>query len=163
MTLSLLRPKFEKTVAMPPASARDHVAAGVDRTGRRVVGDIYSDYVELRVPREDEHFWSPQLKLVFYPGDDGGTRIDGRFGPNPNLWTLFLAAYVFSALIAGAGGLIGLSQWMLDQTATGFWMGIVGTVGFAVVFVVSRIGQYLASDQMDRLRAFVDERFDAAG
>jgi uncharacterized membrane protein (DUF485 family) len=156
----LLRPRFELVVDLSAGQARERLAEGLGEVDEGVIGDVYSDHVELNIPTDERHFWSPQLKLVFYEEPEGRALVDGRFGPNPNLWTLFLAAYVFFLMIGFAGLMIGTSQWGLGQTPTGLSLLLVGGIGFVGVFVISRIGQRLADEQMDRLGRFVRHRFE---
>ena len=158
----LLRPRFQLVVDLPASEARERIGEGLAGAGEDVIGDVYSDHIELNIPTEDRHFWSPQLKLVFYEESEGRALVDGRFGPNPNLWTLFLAAYVFFLMIGFAGLMIGTSQWGLGQTPSGLYLSLVGGVGFFGVFVISRIGQRLAAEQMDLLGRFVRQRFSEA-
>lgn len=48
------------------------------------------DHVFIKIPKEKQHFWSPQLHLEIMEVDDNHSRLFGLFGPNPTVWTMFM-------------------------------------------------------------------------
>jgi hypothetical protein len=158
MKIPLLRPKIERTTEDDVETIRTRLEYALDETSLPIVGDVFSDHAEFRFVPAEVHFWSPQLKLVF-DGRDDRTRIHGRVGPQPNVWTLFLAGYAFCAIIVFAGFMIGSSQWLIGQPATGLWFAAAGMVVALVEYLVGLSGRRLGADQTAQLRAFVDRVF----
>jgi len=156
MARLLLRPKIERTTNRSIDDVRRVFERSLEETERPVVGDVFSDHAELRIPPSDLHFWSPQLKLVF-DDRDGVTRIHGRIGPQSNVWTLFLAGYAFCAILAFIGLMFGSSQWLIGQSPTGLWLTAASGVVALIEYVAGLVGRRLGSDQTQRLRNFVDE------
>lgn len=155
MSFPLLRPKLERKTSLSLDEVRQQIKETIRQTDLPVAGDVFSDHAEIRIVPSRSHFWSPQLKLVF---EDRGeqTSIQGRIGPRPNVWTLFLAGYAFCVIIAFVGLMIGSSQWLIDQTPTGLWL--VAASGFIALieYAIGLIGRRLGADQTDLLREFVD-------
>lgn len=74
----------------------------------------------------DNHIWlsigvlkrekySPQLHLELEKMEDGNTAINGLFGPDPVLWTMFIFLHFVVAGIFIIFGLIAYSKWYLHQ------------------------------------------------
>lgn len=156
MARLLLRPKIERTTDQSVDDVRRLLERSLEETDRSIVGDVFSDHAELRIPPSDLHFWSPQLKLVF-DDRDGVTRIHGRIGPQSNVWTLFLAGYAFCAILAFIGFMFGSSQWLIGQSPTGLWLTAASGVVAVIEYVAGLVGRRLGSDQTERLRSFIDD------
>ena len=78
---------------------------------------------------------------------DGKTSIEGIYGPNANVWSLFLYGYLITGTLAVFAACIGLVQVMLDHTPWGLW--VLGLMLAAVVtlYVVAQFGQKLGVQQ----------------
>ena len=156
-----LRPRFEVNVSVDPDRALERFRDVLRDPAVRCVGDVHSDHVDLGIPSDRQHFWSPFLKIVVRQEEDGA-RLEGHFGPNSNVWTMFLGIYAFFGFSGLAAVVVGFSQWTLGQTPTGFWAGGACAVLYGVAYGVALFGQYLASDQMDHLSDVVHRAFDDA-
>jgi hypothetical protein len=182
-----MRPRFRKPVAL----SRDEVMARfvdcVESGGCPYVTRLYEHQIELTVPDERQHFWSPYLNLlVVRDADSSGaesspsesspseassgessssesSQLDGRFGPNVGVWTMFVAVYAVLGISGAVGLMMGLSQWQIGQEPSGIWIaaGCLGAI--VVVYGIALIGQRLAAPQMSELRAYVEETIGADG
>jgi hypothetical protein len=122
--------------------------------------ELYENQVEFSVLESDRHFWSPFLNLLVEQVGDDGTCLRGKYGPNVNVWSMFLAAYAATGL-AGTGGLIiGLSQYQLGQSATGLLLAAACGLAAIVIYGIGRIGRSLAHPQMIVFHEFLEELFD---
>lgn len=121
-----------------------------------VNGLITHTRIELHTRREHQHLWSPQLAVDLKAGHDGQTRLEGRFSPHPNVWTMYVAlsaACGFAGLLSGAYGYV---QWIMDQSPW-FLIGIpLSALAFSTLYVFSQLGQSLGHDQMDELISFLE-------
>lgn len=151
-----LRPRFELRVRLSPSQAQQRF----DRRGNTVPFDIYLDdgQVEMTVPRRQRHFWSPYLKLRIRR-DGEATALRGKFGPNINVWSMFLAAYAVLFLTGTAGLLTAVSQWIIDQPPTGLLLTAGCVVLSLLVWVAGQIGRRWAYAQMVAIHRFVHETF----
>ena len=57
------------------------------------------DHVFIKIPKEKQHFWSPQLHLEIMEVDDNHSRLFGLFGPNPTVWTMFMFFHFVVAIL----------------------------------------------------------------
>jgi hypothetical protein len=84
---------------------------------------IEPDY---KVKLQDNHIWlsigilkrekySPQLHVELEEMEDGKTAINGLFGPDPVLWTLFMFLHFIVAGLFIIFSLITYSKWKLNQ------------------------------------------------
>ena len=130
--------------------------------------------VECRPHRRDAHLWSPYLKLLIHPLDPEDTnrlleeelhsqdpnseehsdpehqavRLEGSFGPNPSLWTFFMALYAISIVTGTMALLATFSQWQLNQPLIALWGVAFALILALLVWLASQLGQRFAQEQM---------------
>ncbi len=165
MSRPRMRPRFRVPVEGDVEAARARLRQALATEDCAVRGSRIGQRFELTVPEVDQHYWSPHLSVILEEDDDGRAFAEGRFGPHPHVWTMFMAIYAVVTFLGIAAAVYGVSQWTLGQSPSGFW-GIPGAalIG-AVVYLSAFYGQGLGSDQMYALRSFVDGALhaDAAG
>lgn len=152
-----LRPRFRLQVRLPADEVVDRFA-DVDTTDGPFELYVEDRQAELTVSADDRHFWSPYLKLRIDP-EDGETELRGTFGPNINVWSMFVAAYAVSALVGTTGLFVAFSQVWIDQSPTGLGLTALSVVATLLVWVAGQIGQRLAYDQMIALHLLVHHQF----
>lgn len=108
---------------------------------------IFPDYLTLVIPDEEQHFWSPQLNLSIAPTDRGGTSVTGTYGPNTNVWSMFLYGYLTGFCLAGVSTVFAISKWIVSGWTVGFYI-----MGFFMalllgLYITAQIGQKLAAQQ----------------
>ncbi len=153
-----MRPRFRRRLDLSPDEVMQRLRDCKEAGDCPYVTHFHEHQVELTIPKERHHFWSPYLNLLIEDGE-GVAHLDGRFGPNVGVWTMFLAAYTVLGIAAAVGVMIGLSQWSLDQPLTGFVVAGVCLAAIAVVYGIAMVGQRLASPQMSEIRAFIEGTF----
>lgn len=153
-----MRPRFRMTVELTPDEVVEELRACVDAKNCPFVTRFHQHQVEITIPESDQHFWSPYLNLLIDP-DDSGALIDGRFGPNVSVWTMFVAAYAILSLIGSVGLIMGFSQLSLGESPGGLWVAAICLVLIAAVYGLALVGQNLAKPQMNRIREFVETTF----
>ncbi len=153
-----MRPRFRRRVTLSPDEVMERFEECLNSADCPYVTQFHEHQVEITVPDKDQHFWSPYLNLLVEP-DDSGAELDGRFGPNISVWTMFVAAYAVLGISGGVGLMMGFSQMSLGQPTTGFGVALGCLVAIAAVYGIAMIGQRLAGPQMDEIRSFVEQRF----
>ena len=68
-----------------------------------------------------------------------------------------MAIYLVTACLIFAASIWGYVQWFLGDTPWALLFIPIGLVGIVVLHVASLIGQSLSADQMEQLRARLDE------
>jgi hypothetical protein len=130
----------------------------LEKEGAFCKGHSTQTHVEIRIPKEHQHYWSPYLQVDVVAAEEGtGSLIKGVYGPRPAVWTLFIFGYAIIIFFSFVGGMYGLTQWGLDMPATGFLAIPVGVVLFLALFMIAQGGQRIGRDQVQVLDDFFHE------
>jgi hypothetical protein len=116
------------------------------------------DHVFIKIPKEKQHFWSPQLHLEINKDDtkDSTSTIYGLFGPNPTVWTMFM---FFHFVVAGL--FIGFGIWAYVDWSLGndYAIQLFGTLFMIVIWFAlyfgGRLGKKTGMSQMHELHHFM--------
>ena len=122
-------------------------------------GGVYGSHAVLHVPAADERVWSPFLSLDFR-WDAGQTHVQGRYGPKPSVWSLFVAGYILWACVGFFALVFGWSQWWIGQSPWAFAGLPVAALGALLVHGLAPYGQRRGQAQMTALRRFLDDTLD---
>ena len=165
------RPGFDHTVEAPPDAVMGAVARLIEDDGAHVTGRFVHGHMQLTVPEQERHFWSPWLHLEVEPhrseadraGEPERSYVRGFFTPHPSLWTWFMLTYVALGTLAFFSGMWGVIQWQLDKPPDVLWVTLATGLAAAGLFWFSRIGRRLAADQMDILHDEVESALSSYG
>jgi hypothetical protein len=124
-----------------------------------IVAVFVPDRVELVPHPSTTHFWSPQLMLQLEEREDG-THIQGRFGPHPPVWTMYVAIHAIGAFGTLGAGIFGLSQYLVGEPPWALWVLPLSPLLAALVWALAFVGQNLGAEQMYVLRRFLDDSLD---
>ena len=156
----IFRPRIRERISLGPDEAIRKLETSLDATDLPVVGMVSGrlHHAELRVRREERHFWSPCLGLQL-EARGTGSDLHGQIGPHPSLWVFFAFVYITSMSAACFGLIFGLVQWSLDMSPWALWVVPVAIVICGVLLGVSRAGQKLADAQMVMMNQFLLSQF----
>ncbi len=156
-----VRPKVELVVQHSPEEVIARIKAAIEENRTACRGTVLGSTIEVGVPPDERHFWSPQFSLQVEPHEDGAI-IFGRIGPQPHVWTMLVAGYAifgFSSLFAL---FFAYSQWRLAQPMWALWVVAAGVALTGVIYGTARIGQRLGADQTDHLCHFIRDTLVAS-
>ena len=88
------RPHFSEQLDGALAEVQAGIVREVERAGECCEVKDFPGFIALRIPEAERHFWSPRLTLHFSEAGEGRTRIEGIYGPNANVWAMFLFGYL---------------------------------------------------------------------
>ena len=146
-----LRPTFEILLA----DSREMVVEKIGRESLRHQDSllmVHGEYGELHLPPVEYRIWSPHLS--FYVEQYGEmARIQGRFAPRVEVWTLVRIFYLLLGFSAFFGFVLGFSQMMLGTDLWGMGIGFCAVACWLTLYVVAQIGQQWSADQMVALRS----------
>ena len=146
-----IRPRFNIEVPM----SRDEIIKGisneVESCNDRCEIDLVKDHVTLKIPKEAQHFWSPELSFEI---ESKGSKSLLRciLGPRPAVWTMFATFYAVSIFTGLIGLVLGFSQWFLEMNPYGFWLVPLCLVLIILAYTIALTGQKLSYDEMLFLR-----------
>jgi len=157
------RPRIRPTFSIPLSPGADEA---MDILRERLKGTDYEDCsrskgrcADFFVGEDERRAWSPCLSVQVEPRGKGSL-LRGRFGPHPELWTLFMFLYAVVGFLAILGLMLGFVQWQSGMSPWGFWGPAVGVPGLGILMATSATGQRLSAHQMEKLRGRVQVLVD---
>jgi hypothetical protein len=119
---------------------------------------LVDDHVFIKIPKHDQHFWSPQLHIEMESTGEGKSLLHGFFGPNPTVWTLFIFLHVIVATLFLGFGIWAYTNHTLQNTY-GFQMGVMLLLVLLWIglYFGGRIGKATGKKQMNELYQFMKE------
>nr|WP_321231598.1 GTP-binding protein [uncultured Psychroserpens sp.] len=123
------------------------------------------DHVFIKIPKEKQHFWSPQLHLEINKNDTNShSMIYGLFGPNPTVWTLFM---FFHFIVAGL--FIGFAIWTYVNWSLGndyaiqLFVTLFTIVIWFALYFGGRLGKRTGMNEMHQLHHFMRDTLRSKG
>lgn len=131
----VLRPRFqmelemsrEQVIALFKAAKAKNSSFGIS---------CLEDHIFLKLPREQQLFWSPQLHLELFEASENECSIKGFYGPNPTVWTMFIFFHVVVATL-----FVGDMIWLYSNSSLGNAVGL--QIGIAIGLILIWILLYL--------------------
>lgn len=151
----VLRPRFSLKLEVLPKNVLSAFEA-VAKTQSDFVISRVDDYVFIRIPKNKQHFWSPQLHLEIYKLEEQPTILRGLFGPNPTVWTLFMFLHFIIATL-----FVGVGIWMYTNISlkASFIFPIVSMIVLFIfwflLYFLGRLGKEAGKKEMKMLHAFM--------
>ena len=142
-----LRPCFSLAIDSPAEAARESIVAHLKRDGAHCEVKTFPGIVSLYIPEADTHFWSPRLSVSIDPHDEGGSLLQGTYGPDTNVWAIFVYGYLLTGSVGLFSGILGFCQWKLGYPPWALWIFAVALVGAAGLYVFAQFGQKLGAQQ----------------
>ena len=153
----VLRPRFQIELEQDRTSALNLFEAKKYSQKKFIVTRV-DNHVFIRLPKQDQHFWSPQLHLEILDSDEHGSLLKGLFGPNPTVWTMFMFFH-----FAVAGLFIAFGIWAYSNKALkiNYTLQIVLMVLMVacwfVLYFAGRMGKKTGRSEMHDLHNFMNE------
>ena len=152
-----MRPRFRLEVERDADELLACLRERLKTTERHVVGAVFRRHVVLSPPSAERHLWSPQLNLSISEEGNSRASIQGRFAPQPNVWTGFM--FIYGVLFMGGlgGSMYGLAELSLGRTPWTMLAVPLAIAAFLFIYGAAFIGQGLGSSEMYELRRFLDD------
>lgn len=121
------------------------------------------NHVFLKLPKNKQHFWSPQLHLEIDEIDENSSTIRGLFGPNPTVWTMFMFFHFIVAGLFIGFGVWAYTNWALKtsyalQISLMFFMVII----WIALYVIGQMGKKAGMEEMHLLHGFMRDTLRSA-
>ena len=154
-----IRPHHQEELPYKPDEAVSRIQKALDDPEKSIVGSISRHHITLRLPAEEQHFWTPELSLDLEE-DGEGTFLRGLCGPRPSVWLMFIFFYFVLGAAIIIIAIVGFSQKNLGLSASILWLlPILAGITIAI-YLSARTGQKLSQDQMVKLRDFLETALD---
>lgn len=153
----VLRPRFQ----MQRLETKEQLVAafaGAKAKNKQYILSIVDDHIFIRIPKEKQHFWSPQLHLEIRT-DEKNSKImlHGLFGPNPTVWTLFMFLhFVVATLFLGCGAWA-YSNFALEQSyKPQLFMMLFLIAGWFILYFAGSMGKKAGQKETNELYSFME-------
>jgi len=117
---------------------------------------IIDHHIVIDVPKDEDHFWSPQLHIEVESNEENKTIIKGLFGPKPQIWTFFMFIHFAVAVAFIVFFVVAYTRWNLKQDYTfALIMCIVMPVFWIILYILGQLGKKKGYKQMVQLDTFL--------
>lgn len=146
-----IRPRFSHTIDLSLPETRQRLLESLTRQSPALEVKDFPGFIGLHVPAPERRYWSPRLFLSLEATAEGGTRIHGTYGPEMEIWGVFLYGYLITGLLGTFAGILGAAQMFTRTYPWGFW--VVGAMALiaALLYVAAQLGQKLGAWQTFQL------------
>ena len=151
-----IRPRFQVISPDTTDDIEERIRVGLGAEGVPCVGKVYSGYVSLQLPLEEQHYWSPRLTVTLEELEEGSL-VRGLYGPRPAVWTMFVFFYSLIGFALVIVSIIGMANLSLDKSGAVLWLVPVLIIAFLSLYLVAYFGQQKGHDEMVVLHTFLEE------
>lgn len=146
-----VRPRFEHTIELSREATRAQILAALAEKAPQLEVKSFPEFIGLHIPAAERHRWSPRLFLSLEPTPGGGTRIEGIYGPEIEVWSVFLYGYLLTGLLGTFSGIYGGAQLLIDDEPWAFYVTGSMAVIAGLLYLAAQLGQKLGAWQTFQL------------
>ncbi|SRX49868.1 GTP-binding protein [Aequorivita lipolytica] len=153
----VLRPRFQMELEQPCSQLIMKFSEAKKSQDKFVVSCV-DDHVFIKLPNNQQHFWSPQLHLEISETSENHCSLHGFFGPNPTVWTLFIFLHVAVGILF----MVDLT-WLYSNYNLGnpidlqIGLAVFLIIAWVLLYVAGRIGKKKGKPGMRELYDFMLE------
>jgi hypothetical protein len=151
-----LRPRFKIDFDKSESDLMDSFKTNLSNGDCKYCSKIVDGHIVIDVPKEECHFWSPQLTIEIVKGETTTSVVKGLFGPKPQVWTLFM----FLHFAVGITFVVFLTllyvRWSFEEPLLfPIIMVIALPIIWVVFYFIGRWGRRQGKLQMEELHRFM--------
>jgi hypothetical protein len=146
-----VRPQFTHTVESSLAATREQILQSLAREAPGFEVRAFPEFIAIHFAESERRYWSPRLFLNLGTTEAGATRIEGIYGPEMEIWSLFVYGYLATGLLGTFAGILGFAQRAVGSNPWGLWVLAAMLVVVALLYVGAQLGQKLGAWQTFQL------------
>ena len=151
-----LRPRFSIDLDKSCDAVLNNFTEEFKKEECKIRGKIVDGHVFISVPKDDEHFWSPQLHLEILDESENKSILKGLFGPKPQVWTLFMFIHFIIGISFLGFGVMLYSKLSLEEPIVfPLIMMIFLPLFWTLLYFLGKIGKDTGKEQMKTLHDFM--------
>ncbi|QKX07252.1 GTP-binding protein [Aquimarina sp. TRL1] len=151
-----LRPRFKVALNYTNKDALQRFETA-KKEQKDVIITRVDDHVFLKIPKNQQHFWSPQLHLEINEKTSNSAILYGLFGPSPTVWTLFMFLHFIVAAIFIACSIWTYSNWSLGTDyGIQLFLTLFMVLVWFILYAAGRIGRATGKKEMYFLYDFMN-------
>lgn len=132
----VLRPRFQMELEQPCTQLLAKFSKAKKDQSKFIISCV-DDHVFIKLPKNQQHFWSPQLHLELSEIYENKCSLHGFFGPNPTVWTMFMFLHVAVGILF----MVNLT-WVYSNYNLGNSISL--QIGISIILVLTWILLYVA-------------------
>jgi ABC-type multidrug transport system fused ATPase/permease subunit len=153
----LLKPRFKIKREETVEQIITKFDKAFNSVNQKYIKKIVDHHIVIDIPKEKEHFWSPQLHLEIEKDDEGITVIRGLFGPKPQIWTFFMFIHFAVAILFLVFAIMAYTKWSLKQNFTrALIMTITLPIFWIILYIFGQLGKKKGYQQMVEIDNYVN-------
>lgn len=153
------RPRFKAIAEVARKEYVEYLKRAIEKHPVEFAGIINEEVSIITVRSARNHFWKPCLTIRSEIVDNHEvTEITGVFGPSSTVWTFFMFLY----LVFGRLSLVFIMLWFVDRQlesndfSWALLLSFVSLFCLLSTYLATKIGQHLATHEMQKLRKFAE-------
>jgi hypothetical protein len=146
-----IRPRFSHTIGLSRDAVREKILRSLAAHTPGLEVKAFPQFIGLHIAAQDRRYWSPRLFLSLESTPEGATRIEGIYGPESEIWTLFLYGYLITGMLGTFSGILGGAQLLIDAEPWGFYVTGSMAVIAGGLYLAAQLGQKLGAWQTFQL------------
>lgn len=154
-----IRPRFRFEVSENAEEINLSIRSILNTQNCHCTGTSTSGFANFSPPKDELHFWSPQLTITIEETEKGSI-VRGLYGLQPSVWTMFVFFYAATGFSLMISLIIGLSYWSLNIASPFTWLSPLLVLLFMSIYLVAYFGQKLGHRQMTSLHRFAEQCFE---
>lgn len=148
------RPRFSVEIPFNREEMHDRFRKVLEDNPKTYPGVINSERATLRLRKDRDQYWHPQLTLRVEE-EDGKTYLYGLFGPHPNVWTFFVFLYSLGVGLILFIGMYGIVELTMGKSSYFVWFNFLGLLIIIATYIASKIGQEYAKEHTKSMIKFL--------
>lgn len=163
-----VRPRFSEIVPLSRDETRRAILASLATAPAGLLElRPFDEFIGIHIADAHRRYYSPRLMLSLYDAPGGGTRIEGTYGPEIEVWSIFVYGYIGAGMIGVFSAIYGGAQLFIEQAPSALyvtgWMGVLA----CGLYLAAQLGQKFGAHQTFQLheacqRALTNTRVPAA-
>lgn len=157
----VLRPRFKIELNKKSQSVLNAFEIQKQNQKQFIVSRI-DDHIFIKLPKNKQQFWSPQLHLEINETEDNKSMLYGLFGPSPTVWTLFIFLHFAVAGLFIAFAIWAYSNWALKEAYNlQIWGMVFMLILWIVLYISGRVSKTSNQQEMQDLHHFMTTVLEA--
>ena len=151
----LLKPRFRMEYDESKEDIASKFKSNFEDQECKYCSKIVGDHIVIDIPKEEEHFWSPQLNVELVQEEDK-TIVKGILGPKPKIWTMFMFVHFAIAFIFIVFFVWFYVNWSLGKPSKFQLIVLIALpIIWVVLYFLGQSGKKFAYNQMVELDRFL--------
>lgn len=146
-----IRPRFVQTVELNPDATRARILQAFAENSPDIEVRGFSGFIGLHIAENNRHVWSPRLLLDLKSNEFGKTTIEGVYGPESDIWSVYLYGYLITGLLGTFSGALGWAQIVIGTPPWGLWVLATMSLLAGGLYLAAQFGQKLGAWQTFQL------------